>query len=329
MNVAFIFGPNSPRSDLAGAVAFYEQNAAVRRSFDQAAEWTGLNVDCLLGKREFPEGQSVMRLYSVILAAVMLGIQDALAELGVMPSVVGGLSLGGVVSTCAGGALTRRQLFDVLRGAEHGPAVSGVRKEEAIAFVFVPADQDPSYCVRPRHEGVFLGMDCGMNYSGDGRAFMLAGYREDLEEFARCDPHGNVRVRRQSMCSSAYHTPIHEHARAPLELALDQMHIKDPAVPVCSGVIDRAATTAADIRKLILHNTVQPVQFSGMTAQLVAHGARIALAIGPSMTRGLYSFPFPVIHVDAPENLAAAVSAIAQAGLELSGSGGSPQAAQP
>src|ERR1700683_4104119 len=111
MSVAFIYGPNSPRADLTGTVAFYEQNAAVRSSFDQASEWTGISVSQLLRKRELPAGDSVMRLHSISLTAAMLGIQDALCDLGVRPDLVGGGSLGGVVSSAAAGALTRRQQF--------------------------------------------------------------------------------------------------------------------------------------------------------------------------------------------------------------------------
>jgi [acyl-carrier-protein] S-malonyltransferase len=318
MSVAFIYGPNSPRADLTGTVAFYEQNAAVRSSFDQAAEWTGISVSQLLRKRELPTGDSVMRLHSISLTAAMLGIQDALCDLGVRPDLVGGVSLGGVVSSAAAGALTRRQLFEFLLAADHAPAARSLDRQEALAFVFMPADEDPGQYYGPEHPGVFLAMDCAISSAGDSRTLILTGYREALERLAVLHPLGNVWVRDQQMCCAAYHSPLRRGVgRVPVEKSVAVMHIDNPEVPVCSGVMDKVARSAGDIRELILHNDVDPAMVSVLAGQVAAQGIGLVLAIGPSMTRGLFSFPCPVVHVDAPEDLAGAVLASARAHLSV------------
>jgi [acyl-carrier-protein] S-malonyltransferase len=314
MSVAFIFGPTSPTADLENMVRLYQRIAAVRHVFDQISEWTGIGVDQLLRKSGRTEGRRAMNMDQLGLAAAMLGVQDALAELGVKPAVVGGLSLGDTVSAGASGALTRRQMVELLLGTDHGPTSDAPERQEAIAFAFVPAGQNPAPYHRPRREGVFLGADFGMSRSGEGRALMLAGYRTALEEFAADDPGGQVRVRDQDVCRAAYHSPLRRHAQARYKPMLDRTSVVAPAVPVCSGTLRVPATTADEVRDLLFRNHVEPALFEGMIAQVQSYRPRLAVAIGPAMTGRLFDFPFPVVRVDAPEHLADVIGSMSRFG---------------
>lgn len=320
MSVAFIFGPNSPMIDLDGTISFYEKNAAVRRSFDLASRWTGVSVDLLLGKRAIEDDRSTMRISSITLAATSFGIQDALGELGVLPTTVGGLSLGDVLATAATGATTRRFVIDMMYNADDGPVSSAPGHEEGIAFAFVPADQDPSPYYEPRHEGVYPCVVFGKVATGEGEAFMLAGYRTALEEFAARDPHGNVWVREQGVCCAAFHTPLRVPDKIRLERLLERTRVQDPAIPMCTSILDQPVTTAAGVRELLVRNTVEAVRVSKMVAQIASHEPRVAVTIGPVMAKGLISFPFPVVHVDSLETLAGAASSVAGLGLAASAS---------
>lgn len=310
MSVAYIFGPNTPLIDFDGTIHFYERSAAMRRSIDLASQWTGVSVDVLLRKRDIPDEQSTMRVNSVALAAISFGLQDALAEIGVTPMAVGGLSLGEQVSAAATGAIPRRHMIKILYTASHEPLSSASGQEEAIAFVFVPADQDASPYYEPP-EGVYVGVSFGKVRSGE--ALMLAGYRSALEEFAARDPQGNIRVRDQSICSAAYHTPMRARARAGLARLLDEIRVGNPSVPMCSSIVDYPATTAAGVRELLLRNSVETVRVDKMIAQVMSYEPRHVVTIGPAMAKDLFSIPAPVVHVDSLESLAEAADAIADA----------------
>ena len=313
MSVAFIFGPNTPLIDFDGTIHLYERSAAMRRCVDLASRWTGVGVDLLLRKRDIPDEQSTMRINSVALAAISFGLQDALAEIGVIPMAVGGLSLGEQVSAAATGAIARRDMINILFTASHEPASSAPGQEEAIAFVFVPADQDPSPYYEPRCEGVYLGVTFGKVRSGEGEALMLSGYRSALEEFAARHPKGNVRVRDQHVCCAAYHSPLRARARAGLARMLDEAHIDDPAMPMCSSIVDQPVTTAAGVRELLLRNSVETVRVAKMITQVMSYQPRLVVTIGPAMAKGLFTFPVPVVHVDSLETLAEAADAVAEA----------------
>lgn len=316
MSVAIVFGPNAPMVDFDGTIRFYEASAAMRRSVELAARCTGLGVDVLLRKRDIPDAKDTMRVNSVALAAASLGAQDALAAIGITPVAVGGLSLGDMVSPAAAGAVASADLFNILFSSKHEPASSEPGRQEGMAFAYVSAEEDPSEYFEPRSDGVWFGASLGKVRWGDGEAILLSGYRSALEEFARQHPGGNVKIRDQRLCFAAYHTPLRLRARMELEQMLDAMDLRDPAVPICSSVLDQPVTTADGVREHLLRGCVEPIWVSKLIAQIMSFEPRLVVTVGPAMAKGMFVFPVPVVHVDSLETLADAADAVAAAALD-------------
>src|SRR5579863_7586503 len=312
MSVAFIFGPNAPMIDFDGTIHFYEGNVAMRRAFDQAAQVTGVDVVVLLRKRDLTGELNAMRVNSVALAAAAHGITGALAGIGVTPSVVGGISLGDMVSPAAAGAVAWSDTISMLYSSRHEPASSAPEDEEAIAFAYVPSGVDLSEYYYPQTEGVWFGAALGNVRWGDGQALMLSGYRSALEEFAAQHGEGNVRVRDRRVCSAAYHTRLRLPARAQLERILDGMHVADPEIPMCTSVLDQPVTKAPEVRELLLRNCVEAAWVSKVIAQIEIFAPRLVVTIGPAMAKGMFVFPVPVLHVDSLETMADAADAISE-----------------
>jgi [acyl-carrier-protein] S-malonyltransferase len=314
MSVAFVFGPNAPMVDFDGTIHLYERSAAMRRALDDASKWTGLSVDVLLRKQDIPDGQSTMRVNSVTLSAAALAIQDELADLGVTPDLIGGVSLGDMMSAAAAGAMSRRDMITMMYASTHEPASSEPGKEESIAFSFVRAGTDPEPFIHPAEEGIWLGSAFGKVRFGEGQAYMLSGYRSALEEFRDKYPEGNVKVRNQKLCYAAYHTPLRSHARDQLKWMLDNMRVGTPAVPLCSSILDQPVTTGAQVRELLLRNCVETCWVNNMIEQVAAFEPDLVVTIGPAMAKGMFTFPVPVIHVDSVETLADAAGEFAGTG---------------
>ncbi|HET7017013.1 MAG TPA: hypothetical protein VFI65_24025 [Streptosporangiaceae bacterium] len=299
--------------DFDGTIHFYEGSAAMRRSFDLAAQCTGVSTDVLLRKRDIGEDEATMRISSVALAAASFGIQEALAEIGVVPVTVGGLSLGDMVAPAATGAVSRSGVFNMLFSSRHEPASSEPGKEETTAFAYVPAGEDRSPYYEPQAEGVYFGASLGKVRWGNGEAIMLSGYRSALEEFAAQHPEGNVKVRPARACTAAYHSPLRMKAREQMERLLDDLRLEDPAMPVCSSVLEHPVTTAAGVRELLLRNCVGPAYVYKMIAQVMSYEPAMVVTIGPAMAKGMFVFPVPVLNVDSLETLADAADVIAGA----------------
>ena len=307
MTVAFIFGPGGANEDPAGMIGLYERSSQVRQAYDEVAELSGISVDVLLRKEDRQDDQNVMLVNTISLAAGMLGIHDALCAVGVPPSVIGGMSLGGMVGSCVAGALSRPTLIDILLHSVHRPASDSPDLAETIAFVFVPADQDHTWYHGRERDGVYVASDFGPVPFGTGRMLMLSGYRRALEDLAVTD-RNKVRIRERRYACAAYHSPLREHARAALSRRMELMRFTDPRLPVCVPLEGGALTTAGDVRAMFLRNNVEPLRAERLAGALASYGTQIAVAVGPSMRRDLCTFPFPVVHVDSPESFIEAMA---------------------
>lgn len=79
----------------------------------------------------------------------------------------------------------------------------------------------------------------------------------------------------------ALHTPLVESARAALSSYLDQIELRPPTKLFYSGVTNQPCNEPSLIRKNLLDQLVQPVQFMQLQDRLYADGVRAFIEIGP------------------------------------------------
>lgn len=81
MTLASIFGTDVLRYQPDGVIEFYDVYPAVRDSYEQAAEWTGLDAKALLHQQGIDGDEQLrLRAVSIALAAAQFGIHDALGD---------------------------------------------------------------------------------------------------------------------------------------------------------------------------------------------------------------------------------------------------------
>ena len=314
MTLAYILGGGiSPASE--SGVELHEQYPVVQDCYRELAEFTGLTVPQILSEG-LPEEPGPRRSVGAVRqAAVALGIADLLADMDVRPGAVGGLSLGGMVSSCLAGSIERRELVHYLMHTGDAPQVDPGAPAEGIAITFVPADRDPSAYYEPAVPDVYLASDFGPCTDGGARMLMLSGLRTALEKVAAEAPQGTVAVLDQYQI--ALHTPLRRSARDFLEPWIAAMPLRDPSLPLSSCLEQRTLTTAADVRDLFRRNTTDPVHLLHVCAEMKRQGVKLGLVLGPSIPSGVIDFPFPVVHIETPEHVGQAMSAIYELGIEI------------
>lgn len=316
MTLASIFGTNLFHYQPDSVIEFYDTCPEVRTVYRQAAESTGLDIDTLLHQKGLEDDdQRRLQAGSVALAAVQLGIHDVLARKGVRPGVVGGLSLGGMVSSCVAGCLTRPELFRLLLRSQHLPESADPDRAEAVASGFLPLDFDPDWYYGEGREGVHLGSDFGVDASGSCRVVLLTGYREALERLASEVPTGSVVVNDEGRI--AVHSPLRRTAEKLIRQQVSEIEFAGPGLPLCSCLEHRTLRSADEVSEMFCRNVVEPVSTVCLTEEMARHGARLGLLLGPSLIKDLLTFPFPVVYVDSPAAVAEAVAAIFEFGVEL------------
>jgi [acyl-carrier-protein] S-malonyltransferase len=296
---------------------FYAAYPVVRRWYEQIEAWTGLTAEQIMhdrlpaAERGFRQGIGTIRQ-----AAMAIGVADVLAELGIVPAVVGGLSLGSMVSACLAGAIDRRSLIELLVRSRDIPPLPRDAPAQGVAVATLPEPGHAALTWWDDVPGAYLAVDLGPVGDGARHLVVLAGYREALERVRdEAPPDTHVHIPRER--AIAFHCPLQQSVADFLGPIIEAIPFRAPAIPLCSCLAARTLSTAAEVRELFLRNPVSPVSVAHLRTEMTRHGTRLGLVLGPSQFDRIVRSPFPVVHIETPEHVAEAVSAIYELGVEL------------
>lgn len=296
----------------------HDRYPIARRSYTEVTEWTGYSTRQLLQLDPVPAtarpGGS-WALPEIQQAALQIAIHDVLAEAGVYPAAVGGVSLGAMVSGCLAGSISRPDLFGLLmRSDEIQDIPDG--PEQGFALAMIPNEIDATSSYGEHRPGVHLAADFGPSSDGSKHVFMFSGHRAALDELVADMPPFTVFVAENMPV--AVHSPLRQHVRDHMEPYLAATEFRDPVLPVCSCLEAKTLTTADEVRDLFRRNATSTVSVVHVCSRMRAHDVEFGIVLGTSIPEGLLRFPFPVAYVERPDQIVAALSAIYDLGIELS-----------
>ncbi len=300
----------------------YHEYPVVRSWYEQVAEWTGLTVGQVL-EDDLPAAQEERQSVGTVReAALAIGVHDALAQFGLRPTAIGGLSLGAMTASALAGALSRQALFEMLAGARDTPELPAGSPAQGIALAFVQmADSDPARG-EPDHPGegragIHLAGDFGPTADGKQRILMLAGHAEALNALAaEALPGTVVPLPGRTI---AVHSPLRRHFREFMAPRIDAMAFSAPELPLLSCLEPKKLTTADEVRDLFQRNSTDPISLVDVYTGMKNEGVELGLVMGPSIPEGILAFPFPVVHIEKPEHIQQALSTAYDLGIDLTG----------
>jgi [acyl-carrier-protein] S-malonyltransferase len=278
---------------------FYDASPAMRAWCDQVADWTGLPLSDLftLKDEHDPGYRHIARIRQVVVA---LGVVDVLAEAGIRPATIGGGSTGGMVSSCVAGAVPRRALIDLLMRMREEPEPPDGR-EQAVAVLALSKDADLGWYFGRDRPDVYLSCDIGRTREGGMQLFMVSGHADELDRLAAEAGPGEVTV---SRLFNALHSPLQQYFADYLEPYVRKIEFSDPRIPVYSSLERKTLTTAAEIEDMWVRNPAVPVHMHMLYEEMAANGTELAVVPGPSIPAGVLEFPFPVVNVQQPADVA-------------------------
>ncbi|MFI9503677.1 hypothetical protein [Nocardia sp. NPDC052566] len=314
MALGYLFGGgvgSEPRG-----VEMHRAYTGVQNLYRQVAEWTGLTVGQIL-EDDLPEAPEVRQSVGTIRESVhAIAVHDVLAEQGLRPSVLGGLSLGGMSAACLAGAVGRRALFEMLAHARDTPDQPAGTPEQGIALAFEPIGDDTGRYRGVDMPGVYTAGQFGPTADGETRILMLSGERAALDELGERLPEGTVvQLPGRSM---AIHSPLRGHFRTFMAPYIDAMPFADPVATLISCLDRKILMTAADVRDSFQRNPTDPINLVYIYEAMKDEGVRLGLIMGGSIPDGVLRFPFPVVHVDRPEHIGQALTTVFELGIDVS-----------
>lgn len=290
----------------------YEAFPAVRELYARAAEWTGVPVKRLLSW-ELDRVAEYRQVGVIRQTAVALGVCDVLAEQGVRPGVVAGMSRGSVIGAAIARAVDRRELIDLLNRLRDVPSPAG--PAQGIAQLFVPPGVKPEEFAGEFPEGVYLAGDIGPVANGTAYLVLVSGYQDALRQLAdQLQDKTAIRIPRD--VASAFHSPLRNHVREFQKPYLAAMDIRDPEVPLCGGLEQGIYTTAEQVREMFGRNHTDAVSLPRLVNGLERNGTELAVLLGPGLVE-LYrsAMECPIVHIEKPSHVTKAVDAVRQLGM--------------
>ncbi|MER7879327.1 ACP S-malonyltransferase [Streptomyces solisilvae] len=302
-------------------IELHREYAVMQRLYEQIAEWTGLTVGQIL-EEDLPEAQEERQsVGSIRETALALAVHDILAEQGVHPSALGGLSLGAMTSSCLAGALTRQELFGLLRSTRLCPDPDPSDPAHALAIAAVPAGQSVETFVGG-FEGVYVAGDMGDTADGALRIHMLGGLHEPMAALAGSLPEGLVTL--MPGRGIAQHTPLRAPYQTFIEPHIDAIGFHTPKLPVLSCLDRRQLASGEDVRDLFKRNPTTPISLPYVYEGMHELDVQLGVVVGPAIPAGLLRIPFPVVHVEQPEHIEKVVSSVFELGIEYPETGLAP-----
>ncbi len=219
--------------------------------------------------------------YQLSVFASSLDAFHRLEENGVEPDVVAGHSLGEYAAACAAGSLG---LDDgVWLVAERDRLMKEASRENPGAMTAViGADAREVVEAVEAADGVIV----AANFNTP-RQVVISGEEPALEEVV-----GRVGGKKRRLdVAGAFHSPLMQEASTAMGSLLTEVPLRDPEVPMISGIDGGILATAGDVRLALRDQMLSPVRWVSVVEQFAALGVEeVVEAGGGTLVRMLRDF---------------------------------------
>lgn len=255
--------------------AFVQSSAAAQAVLEEVDAWCAHHAVPPLSARMTsgaPLPSSVFGVQSMILAADLTA-HAALLESGFTPDVVTGHSYGDYAALVAAGAwsvtdaLTATRLrCNAIEGAEvRGGMTSVTASETDLQAILQLLDKDTTVTVANRNAPDQI---------------VLAGRRLDLAAAETRLAEAGLSHQRLEV-PGPFHSPLMATARDLLSASLNTVELRAPKVPYLSSVTGRFEDDPQVIRRALVQQLLEPVDFVAQVERLLAEGVTVLVEAGP------------------------------------------------
>lgn len=260
---AFIYpGQGALRPDAVEAWREHEHARVIERVGEVA------DLDLLTAAAD-PDAGATTRIAQPALFAISMAAHAALRDAGHGPDVVAGHSLGEFTAVTAAGALS----------LEDGAAVVA---ERGRAFADACQANPGGMAALLRIEADDLDLPDEVeiaNLNSPGQT-VLAGPVEALDSLEDQVREQRGMLRRLDV-EGAFHSAAMAPATERVAAVLDEVDLRDPDVPVVSGVTGEELTTADDVRRALIDGVRSPVRWVDVQRRLESRGVALLVEVGP------------------------------------------------
>ena len=270
---AFLFAGQGAQY-LGMARDLYEQYDVVKATFEEASQVLGYDVRALIDQDEEKLNQT--RYTQPAILTTSLAIYRLLAEKGIQPDMVAGLSLGEYSALVAAGALDFKTAVALVakRGAfmeEAAPAGSG----KMVAVLNADVTLIEEACQTASQ----LGVVSPANYNTPGQ-IVIGGDVSAVDKAVELLKEAGVKRLIPLNVSGPFHTALLKPASEQLAQVLAETEFADFQLPLV-GNTEADIMEADRIEELLTRQVMEPVRFYDSIAKMQEAGVTEFIEIGP------------------------------------------------
>ncbi|MBY4973581.1 ACP S-malonyltransferase [Streptococcus suis] len=269
---AFLFAGQGAQT-VGMARDLYEYSPIVRETFDQASQILGYDIRDLIDNQEDKLHQT--RYTQPAILTTSLAIYRLLAEKGIKPDMVAGLSLGEYSALVASGALAFEDAIALIaKRGEYMETAAPAGTGKMVAVLNTDVNLIEEVC-----SSVTSGIVSPANYNTPAQ-IVIGGEVAAVDEAVELLKEAGVKRMIPLNVSGPFHTALLRPASEQLAQALEQVEFADFQVELV-GNTEAKVMKKGDIKSLLTRQVMEPVRFYESIATMQEAGVTNFIEIGP------------------------------------------------
>ncbi|BCP59092.1 ACP S-malonyltransferase [Streptococcus parasuis] len=269
---AFLFAGQGSQT-VGMARDLYEYSPIVRETFDQASQILGYDIRDLIDNQEDKLHQT--RYTQPAILTTSLAIYRLLAEKGIKPDMVAGLSLGEYSALVASGALAFEDAIALIaKRGEYMETAAPAGTGKMVAVLNTDINLIEEVC-----SSVTSGIVSPANYNTPAQV-VIGGEVAAVDEAVELLKEAGVKRMIPLNVSGPFHTALLRPASEQLAQALEEVEFADFQVELV-GNTEAKVMKKEDIKSLLTRQVMEPVRFYESIATMQEAGVTNFIEIGP------------------------------------------------